>query len=538
MAIYLPGTAEDQALSLDEMTPREIVSELDKYVVGQAAAKRAVAIALRNRMRRQKLAPELAEEIMPKNILMIGSTGVGKTEIARRLAKLTNSPFLKVEASKFTEVGYVGRDVEAIVRDLMEIAINMVREEKLDEVEARAELAAEERLIELLLAQGGASGQAPADDKAGGGASVVAALGEGHSNLGDEKTVGEEVGAGVVAIRTEGAPTLAIVAKNDAESARERERLLVQFREGRLDDRMVELETRDRMQPQVEVLSNAPDEMDQSGIKEMIAGMFGQRMRKRPMKVADAFEYLTQEEESRLLDMDQVVRIALERVEDSGIVFLDEIDKIAGREGGHGPDISREGVQRDILPIVEGTTVSTKYGMVTTDHILFIAAGAFHVSKPSDLIPELQGRFPIRVELLPLTVEDFLRILTEPRASLVKQAIALLETEGLKLEFAPEALEEMARFAFQVNETTENIGARRLHTIMEKVLDEISFEAPDIVKAAGGAAVSDKVPALMERATTANGETSVERVLIVDRAYVGRQVESIVKNQDLSRYIL
>jgi ATP-dependent HslUV protease ATP-binding subunit HslU len=540
MAIYLPGTAEDQALSLDEMTPREIVAELDKYVVGQAAAKRAVAIALRNRMRRQKLAPELAEEIMPKNILMIGSTGVGKTEIARRLAKLTNSPFLKVEASKFTEVGYVGRDVEAIVRDLMEIAINMVREEKLDEVEDRAELAAEERLIELLLAQGGASGQAPADDKAGGderAAAVVATLGEGHSNVGDEKTVGEDGAVGVVAIRTEGAPTLAIVAKNDAESTRERERLLVQFREGRLDDRMVELETRDRMQPQVEVLSNAPDEMDQSGIKEMIAGMFGQRTRKRPMKVADAFEYLTQEEESRLLDMDQVVRIALERVEDSGIVFLDEIDKIAGREGGHGPDISREGVQRDILPIVEGTTVSTKYGMVATDHILFIAAGAFHVSKPSDLIPELQGRFPIRVELLPLTVEDFLRILTEPRASLVKQSIALLETEGLKLEFAPEALEEMARFAFQVNETTENIGARRLHTIMEKVLDEISFEAPDIVKAAGS--VSDKVPALMERAmTAANGEASVERVLIVDRAYVGRQVANIVKNQDLSRYIL
>ena len=541
MAIYLPGTAEDQALALDEMTPREIVAELDKYVVGQAAAKRAVAIALRNRMRRQKLAPELAEEIMPKNILMIGSTGVGKTEIARRLAKLTNSPFLKVEASKFTEVGYVGRDVEAIVRDLMEIGINMVREEKLDEVEDRAELLAEERLIELLLAQGGASGQTPADDKAGGDesvAGVVAASNEGHSSLADEKSVGEDGATGVVAIRTEGAPTLAIVAKNDAESTRERERLLVQFREGRLDDRMVELETRDRAQPQVEVLSNAPDEMDQSGIKEMIAGIFGQRTRKRPMKVADAFEYLTQEEESRLLDMDQVVRIALERVEDSGIVFLDEIDKIAGREGGHGPDISREGVQRDILPIVEGTTVSTKYGMVTTDHILFIAAGAFHVSKPSDLIPELQGRFPIRVELLPLTVEDFLRILTEPRASLVKQAIALLETEGLKLEFAPEALEEMARFAFQVNETTENIGARRLHTIMEKVLDEISFEAPDIVKAAG-AVVSDKVPALVERATTtASGEAGTERVLIVDREYVGRQVESIVKNQDLSRYIL
>jgi ATP-dependent HslUV protease ATP-binding subunit HslU len=328
-------------------------------------------------------------------------------------------------------------------------------------------------------------------------------------------------------------PALTIVAKNDADSVRERERLLQQFREGKLDDRMVELETRERSQPQVEVLSNSPEDMEQSGIKEMIAGMFGQRTRKRPMKVVDAFEYLSQEEESRLLDMDQVVRIAVERVEDSGIVFLDEIDKIAGREGGHGPDISREGVQRDILPIVEGTTVSTKYGMVTTDHILFIAAGAFHVSKPSDLIPELQGRFPIRVELLPLTVEDFLRILTEPRASLVKQAIALLDTEGLKLEFAPEALEEMASFAFQVNETTENIGARRLHTIMEKVLDEISFEAPDIVKAGAGA-ISDKVPALIERPT----ETGTERVLIVDRAYVEKQVASIVKNQDLSRYIL
>jgi ATP-dependent HslUV protease ATP-binding subunit HslU len=273
-----------------------------------------------------------------------------------------------------------------------------------------------------------------------------------------------------------------------------------------------------------------PEEMDTSGIKEMLAGMFAQRMRKRPMKVADAFDYLTQEEESRLLDMDQVVRVAVERVEDSGIVFLDEIDKIAGREGGHGPDISREGVQRDILPIVEGTTVSTKYGMVSTDHILFIAAGAFHVAKPSDLIPELQGRFPIRVELQALTVEDFLRILTEPRASLTRQAIALLETEGLKLEFAPEALEEMARFAFQVNEQTENIGARRLHTILEKVLEEISFEAPDMLKAAG----SEKVPMLVERAT----ETGVERVIVVDRAYVEKQVAGIVKNQDLSRYIL
>ena len=517
MAIFLPGTAEDQALSLDEMTPREIVAELDKYVVGQAAAKRAVAIALRNRTRRQKLPPDLAEEIMPKNILMIGSTGVGKTEIARRLAKLTNSPFLKVEASKFTEVGYVGRDVESIVRDLMEIAIDMVREEKLDDVEDRAEQLAEERLIELLFAQGSPSAEPPPATS---------------SQPSEEADQPSDVPA------EDAPPTLSIVPKNDADSARERERLLQQFREGKLDDRMVELETRERSQPQVEVLSNSPEDMEQSGIKEMIASMFAQRTRKRPMKVADAFEYLSQEEESRLLDMDQVVRIAVERVEDSGIVFLDEIDKIAGREGGHGPDISREGVQRDILPIVEGTTVNTKYGMVTTDHILFIAAGAFHVSKPSDLIPELQGRFPIRVELLPLTVEDFLRILTEPRASLVKQAIALLETEGLKLEFSNEALEEMASFAFQVNETTENIGARRLHTIMEKVLDEISFEAPDIVKAGAGA-ISDKVPALIDRLVpTPSGEPQHELVLIVDRAYVEKQVASIVKNQDLSRYIL
>jgi ATP-dependent HslUV protease ATP-binding subunit HslU len=504
MAIYLPGTAEDQALSLDEMTPREIVAELDKYVVGQAAAKRAVAIALRNRSRRQKLAPDLAEEIMPKNILMIGSTGVGKTEIARRLAKLTNSPFLKVEASKFTEVGYVGRDVESIVRDLVEIAIDMIRDEKLDEVEDRAELAAEDRLIELLLQQGPiVESPAVADPT--------------H----DDKAV------------MNGAPGIALAPRPDADRARDKERLLIQFREGRLDDRLVELDTRDRSLPSIEIISNTPpEELDGTGIKEMLAGMFGQRTRKRPMKVADAFEYLVQEEESRLLDMDQVTRIAVERVEDSGIVFLDEIDKIAGREGGHGPDISREGVQRDILPIVEGTTVNTKYGLVATDHILFIAAGAFHVSKPSDLIPELQGRFPIRVELQPLTVGDFLRILTEPRVSLVKQAIALLETEGLKLEFAPEALEEMARFAFEVNESTENIGARRLHTIMERVLDEISFEAPDLIKP--DAAPSDRVPSLVERTT----DKGAERVLIIDRAYVEKQVANIVKNQDLSRYIL
>jgi ATP-dependent HslUV protease ATP-binding subunit HslU len=552
MAIFLPGTAEDQALALDEMTPREIVAELDKYVVGQAAAKRAVAIALRNRSRRQKLTPDLAEEIMPKNILMIGSTGVGKTEIARRLAKLTNSPFLKVEASKFTEVGYVGRDVESMVRDLVEIGIDMVREEKLEEIEDRAELAAEERLVELLVGQGsvvsdGTLSHVPKGEGHGAPGSAVIPMEAGlevvvaHTHSPNGKTDG--YGAPIVS--EEKAPVLVVVPKTEAEKARERERLRQQLREGKLDDRMVELETRDRNQPQIEFVGNGPgggpDDMDSAGMKEMLAGMFGQRTRKRPMKVADAFDYLVQEEEGRLLDMDQVTRIAIERVEDSGMVFLDEIDKIAGREGGHGPDISREGVQRDILPIIEGTTVSTKYGMVTTDHILFIAAGAFHVSKPSDLIPELQGRFPIRVELLPLTAADFLRILTEPRASLVKQATALLETEGLTLEFAPEALEEMANFAFRVNETTENIGARRLHTIMERVLDEISFAAPEMVKAAASGAVSPvagdatkPLPVLLERA----GEKGVERVLRVERAYVQQQVADIVKDQDLSRYIL
>jgi ATP-dependent HslUV protease ATP-binding subunit HslU len=515
MAIYLPGTAEDQPLSLEELTPRETVAELDKYVIGQAAAKRAVAIALRNRTRRQKLSPELAEEIMPKNILMIGSTGVGKTEIARRLAKLTNSPFLKVEASKFTEVGYVGRDVESIVRDLVEVGIDMVREEKLEEIEDRAELAAEDRLIDLLLQQTAAPQNEAAEQPA---AFIV-----GQEGVEDARP-------------TQPTPS------PDADRSRERDRLRQQFREGRLDDRMVELDTRDRNQPQIEIMSNQPpEELENSGLRDMLSGLLSQRTRKRQLKVAEAFDYLVQEEESRLLDMDQVTRVAVERVEDSGIVFLDEIDKIAGREGGHGPDISREGVQRDILPIVEGTTVNTKYGFVTTDHILFIAAGAFHVSKPSDLIPELQGRFPIRVELKALTVGDFLRILTEPRVSLVKQAIALLETEGLKLEFASEALEEMAHFAFQVNESTENIGARRLHTILEKVLDEISFHAPDLAKppAAGIALHPDgkqpNLPTVHER-TTDNGAT--EKVLTVTREYVQQQVADIVKNQDLSRYIL
>ncbi len=449
MAIYLPGTAEDQELALEDLTPREIVAELDKYVVGQKAAKRAVAIALRNRMRRQKLPPDIAEEIMPKNIIMIGPTGVGKTEIARRLAKLTNSPFLKVEASKFTEVGYVGRDVEAIVRDLVEIAIDMVREEKLEEVEDKAELNAEERLLDLLLPP-------PTPTPA---PSAVPQSEPGSNN------------------------TLTFPGPSSESHQRTREKLRQQFREGKLDDRMVEIDVRERYYPSFEIISNQGVEEMDINLKDVLPNIFGQRTKKRKMKVGEAFEYLVQEEEGRLIDMDQVTRTAVERVENSGIVFLDEIDKIAGREGGHGPDVSREGVQRDILPIVEGTTVNTRYGMVRTDHILFIAAGAFHVSKPSDLIPELQGRFPIRVELHSLTVEDFIRILQEPKSSLTKQYTALLETEGLKLEFTPESLEEIAGFAFRVNETTENIGARRLHTIMERVLDEISFLAPDLIKA-------------------------------------------------------
>jgi ATP-dependent HslUV protease ATP-binding subunit HslU len=465
MAIYLPATAEDEQLALDDLTPREIVAELDKHVIGQHAAKRAVAIALRNRMRRQKLPPDLAEEIIPKNIIMIGPTGVGKTEIARRLAKLANSPFLKVEASKFTEVGYVGRDVESMVRDLVEIAIDNIRAEKLEDVSDKAELNAEERLLDILLPPAAQSHPEP-------GFTLEASTGDSYS--------------------------------------RTREKLRQQLREGKLDDRTVEIDVRERNFPSFEIISNQGVEEMDVNLKDMLPNIFGQRTKKRKMKVNEAFEYLITEEEQRLVDMDQVTRMAIDRVEDAGIIFLDEIDKIAGREGGHGPDVSREGVQRDILPIVEGTTVNTRYGMVRTDHILFIAAGAFHVSKPSDLIPELQGRFPIRVELQSLTMEDFIRILTEPKSSLVKQYTALLETEGVKLEFTKDALEEIARFAFRVNEGTENIGARRLHTIMERVLDEISFSA------------SDK-----------KGEQCK-----VDAEYVGKMLADIVKDQDLSRYIL
>ena len=470
MVIYLPGEQQQQPAqetepAFDDLTPREIVVELDKYIVGQNAAKRAVAVALRNRVRRQKLPPEMAEDIQPKNILMIGATGVGKTEIARRLARLAGCPFVKVEASKYTEVGYVGRDVESMVRDLVEVALDMVREEKLDEVAERAEQAAEDRLLDLLLPAG--------------------------------PTAPEGAGSPVELQRRE-------------QEQRTREKLRSQLRDGKLDQRPVEVEVRERAMPSLEIMSSQGVEEMDINFKDMLSGLFGQTKKKRKMTVAEAFDYLVQEEENRLIDTEQATRVAIERVEQMGILFIDEIDKISGREAGHGPDVSREGVQRDILPIVEGTTVNTRYGMVRTDHILFIAAGAFHVSKPSDLIPELQGRFPIRVELQTLTEADFIRILTEPKNALIKQYIALLDTEAVKLDFTEDAVAEIARFAFTVNERTENIGARRLQTILEKLLEEISFEAPELK----------------------------QKNIKIDGAYVQKQLSEIVKDQDLSRYIL
>jgi ATP-dependent HslUV protease ATP-binding subunit HslU len=460
MPIYLP---ESTTSTIQSLTPRQIVVELDKYVVGQHQAKRAVAIALRNRMRRQKLPAEIAEEIAPKNILMIGPTGVGKTEIARRLAKLAQSPFLKIEASKFTEVGYVGRDVESMIRDLTEIAVELVREERTAEVREKARQMAEERLLDLLLPPLPQSAEY------------------------DEQT-----------------------ASVREQAQRTREKLREQLREGRLDHKQVEIDVRERSFPSFEIIAGSSVEEVDINVKDMLPGLFQGRTRKRRVPVPDALDSLRQEEEQKLIDMDSVARAAVERVQEAGIIFIDEIDKVAGREGGHGPDVSREGVQRDILPIVEGTTVNTKYGMVRTDHILFVAAGAFHVSKPSDLIPELQGRFPIRVELEPLGREDFVRILTEPKNALVRQYTALLSTEGITLEFSDEAIGRIADVATMVNERTENIGARRLHTVMEKLLDHVSFEAPDLT----------------------------EKRLAIDAAYVDRMLAEIARNEDLSRYIL
>ncbi len=479
MVIYLEGDVDEQ-VGLDEMTPRHIVAELDKHVVGQRNAKRAVAVALRNRIRRQKLPPEMAVDVMPKNIIMIGSTGVGKTEIARRLARMSNSPFLKVEASKFTEVGYVGRDVESIIRDLTEISVDMTRQEKSDEVAEKAELNVEERILDLLLPPPRSS-----------------------SSFYDFDSTGAEVNSDDVA--TSNDPGV-----RDEQVQRTREKLRTQLREGKLDNRLIEMEIREKSFPVIELAG--PQGIEEMGInmKDMLGNMFQGRTRQRKMRVDEAMEYLMQEEEERLIDMDQVARAAIERVEDSGIIFLDEIDKIAGRESGHGPDVSREGVQRDILPIVEGTTVNTRYGMVRTDHVLFIAAGAFHVSKPSDLIPELQGRFPIRVELESLTIDDFKRILTEPKNALIKQYQAMMATEEVIIDFTDDAIDAIANFAARVNEQTENIGARRLQTIMEKLLEEISFEGPDL-------------------------DPKQQRI---DAAYVEAMLAETVKDQDLSRYIL
>jgi len=463
MAIELPESLEKNRAKLREMelTPQEIVSELDKHIIRQEAAKKAVAIALRNRFRRRKLPPELADEIAPKNILMIGPTGVGKTEISRRLAKLTLSPFLKIEASKFTEVGYVGRDVESMIRDLVRMAVDMIQQEKVEEVIGKAERNVEERILDILLPS--------------------------------------------IKRRTDAA--------NEAEINRfqeTRDKFRNQLHAGYLEDRMIEVDVKERMSSPFEIFSNSGVEEIGIHIQELIPGLGGGKSKRRKMKVSEAREYLLEEEQKKLVDMEQVSRLAVERVEHSGIIFLDEVDKISGRESGHGPDVSREGVQRDLLPIIEGTTVNTRYGLVRTDHILFIGAGAFHVSKPSDLIPELQGRFPIRVELSSLHKNDFVKILMEPENALVKQYIALMGTEGVKITFTEDAIDEIASIAEKVNDVNENIGARRLHTVMEKVMEEISFSAPNIKK----------------------------KKIAIDRKYVQKQLKDIIEDEDLSRFIL
>ena len=458
-----------------EQTPQETVAELDRYIVGQKQAKRSVAIALRNRWRRQQVPAELRDEIAPKNIIMIGPTGVGKTEICRRLARLAQSPFLKVEASKYTEVGYVGRDVESMIRDLVELSVKMLKEEEQKRVHTKAGEMAEERLLDLLLPSRPPVTPFPLTSPAG-------SLPPGSP---------------------EPAP------ESSPDSTRERLRQLL--RTGKLDDRYVELETHSRSLPMVEIFSNAGGMEDfEMQFREMLGNFLPQKSRKKKASVPEALQLLTDEEEQRLIDLDQIIPRAVERAENHGIVFIDEIDKIAGKEKGYGPDVSREGVQRDLLPVVEGTTVQTKYGVVRTNHILFIAAGAFTVSKPSDLVPELQGRFPIRVELNPLSQEDFVRILNEPENSLIRQAIALLKTEEVELVFPPDAITEIARIAWLVNERTENIGARRLHTVMERLLEEVSFSAPEM-------------PGVQVR---------------IDAPYVRERLEEVLKNEDLSRYIL
>jgi ATP-dependent HslUV protease ATP-binding subunit HslU len=471
MPIYLTGETVEKP-KLDDLTPREIVEQLDRYVVGQTLAKRAVAVALRNRIRRQKLPPEIAQDVLPKNILMIGSTGVGKTEIARRLARLANSPFIKIEASKFTEVGYVGRDVESMIRELTEVAVDMTKQAAFEEVRLQAEQNVEEKILDILFPPTNTYFSPDDED-------------ENESN---------------------GLP-------DKQKTSRTREKLREQLRNGELDDRPVEVDVQDRSTPMIDIVGGGQG-MEEMGVNfgDMLGNLFPKKTKHRRIKIAEAREYLLREEQENLVDMDNITRTAIEKTENSGIVFLDEIDKIAGRESGSsgGPDVSREGVQRDLLPIVEGTTVNTRYGMVNTEHILFIAAGAFHVSKPSDLIPELQGRFPIRVELESLTIDDLKRILTQPKNSLIKQYQALLNTEGVKLDFTDDAISALAEMTEHINKTTEDIGARRLHTLLEKLLEEISFL----------------------------GNELEDKNQTIDEAYVKGKLEGIIKDRNLSQYIL